>query len=64
MKNNNVIRAVARATGETTREIARRGFSLLDLSRKTFDHDADVRLPVILDWDLIQSQQREYYGAQ
>jgi hypothetical protein len=44
-------RAVARATGESISEIARRGFSPLEPL-------ADERAPLVVDWDETQAERR------
>ena len=44
-------RDVARATGETIREIRRRGFGPADLYDVAFDPEPDDLPPQIVDWD-------------
>ena len=44
-------RAVAEATGETRREIRRRGFQLLSETEATDDVDAAV-----VDWDALEAE--------
>lgn len=51
----NLVRAVARATGETCREIRRRGFGLADPVDVDFDPEPSERLPQIVDWDDLES---------
>lgn len=48
--------AVARVTGETLREIRRRGFSVADLADVRFDPEPDDHPPQIIDWDQFDSQ--------
>ena len=45
--------AVARATGESARDIARRGFSLADPARVAYDPEPSRR-PLVVDWDDVQ----------
>jgi hypothetical protein len=47
--------AVARATGESLREIRRRGFGLLNQSGATEPEPYD-NLPNIVDWDELDAQ--------
>ena len=53
-------RAVSQATGESVREIRRRGFSLANPAEVEFDPEADVRLPLVLDWPEVE---RERHGS-
>ena len=50
MTQNELNRAVARATGEAISEISRRGFSLADPVQANFDPEADYSHRAI-DWD-------------
>jgi hypothetical protein len=51
-----IARAVARATGESVREIRRRGFSLADPVEVDFDPEPDDRSPLMVDWDELDAQ--------
>lgn len=55
MKSSRLERAVARATGETLREIRRRGFSLGKPS-EDFDPEPDDRPPQSVDWDAVDAE--------
>ena len=48
--------AVSRATGETVREIRRRGFNLADPPEAFYDPEPFFRPPQIVDWDELDSQ--------
>jgi hypothetical protein len=56
MNQSAINRAVARATGESVREIRRRGFSLVDPDESDFDPEPDDRQPQIVDWDTLDAQ--------
>jgi len=43
--------AIAAATGESVREIRRRGFSIMDLEETCFDPEPDLLAPQMIDWD-------------
>jgi hypothetical protein len=47
--------AVARATGETRREIRRRGFGLADPLDVRFDPEPNDLPPQIVDWDELEA---------
>lgn len=49
---------VARATGETLRDIRERGFSLADPFAVDFDPELDLRLPLVMDWDSFDAERR------
>jgi hypothetical protein len=49
-------RAVARATGETVREIRRRGFELVDPADVDFDPEPNATAPQIVDWDALAAE--------
>jgi hypothetical protein len=49
-------RAVARATGETRREIRLRGFNIADPAIADFDPEPDERPPQIVDWDRLDDE--------
>lgn len=53
MTRKELLREVARATGETARTIARRGFSLLHPRRDGFDIEP-YRPPLVVDWDAVE----------
>ena len=46
-------RTVCRATGESVREISRRGFSLADLIEVDYDPESEVS-PQVMDWDELE----------
>ena len=53
-------RQVSRITGESLREVRRRGFSVLSPQLSVFDPDADdLCQPQVLDWDQVEA---ERYG--
>lgn len=50
-------RQVSRLTGESLREVRRRGFSLLAPQLSVFDPDADDQAePQVLDWDQVEAE--------
>ena len=49
-------KAVARATGESLREVRRRGFSITDPLEPEFDQESSDRPPLILDWDQVEAR--------
>lgn len=55
MSPKNLERAVARATGESRREVRRRGFGLADLFDVDFDPEPDDLPPQIVDWDALET---------
>ena len=48
-------RAVAKATGESLREIRHRGFSIADPAVVAFDPEPDNLPPQFIDWDEFQA---------
>lgn len=46
-------RAVAHSTGETVREIHRRGFTLADPMDVNFDPEPNELPPAVIDWDAL-----------
>lgn len=56
MTQNEINRAVREATGESIREIQRRGFSLVDLDEVVFDPEPLDRPPLVVDWDEVDYQ--------
>lgn len=56
-------RAVARATGETLREIRRRGFSPVDLLEPEFDPEPDGLSPQTVDWDALAQERYSLFPA-
>jgi hypothetical protein len=48
-------RAVARATGESRREIRRRGFGLVNLLDVEFDREPNDLSPQFVDWDELEA---------
>jgi len=56
MTQNEINRAVALATGESTREIRHLGFSLADGGISDSDSEYWERPPAIVDWDAVDSQ--------
>lgn len=51
MTSRSIERAVARATGESIREIRRRGFGLAAWLEPEFDPEPDDIPPQAVDWD-------------
>ena len=58
MKQADLDRAVARATGESVSTIKRLGFLLADPADQ-LDPDSDELGPHVIDWDELEIQQRE-----
>ena len=58
MKQTDLDRAVARATGETVSTIKRLGFLLADPT-DSLDPDSDEGAPDVIDWDELQAQRNE-----
>lgn len=56
MPVTNLERAVARATGETCREIRRLGFALADPQQVEFDPEPFELPPQVVDWDDVDAQ--------
>ena len=44
-------REIAQQTGEDLRTIRGRGFSVIDLQEQDFDPEANLREPLMFDWD-------------
>ena len=61
MKQADLDRAVARATGEAVSTIKRLGFLLAE-STDCHDPDAEVLGPCIIDWDELEAQRDEKHG--
>lgn len=55
MKRARLLRAVARATGESLREIRRRGFGLADPAEVDFDPEPNDLPPQFVDWDELET---------
>jgi len=55
MRQVSLERAVARATGESRREIRRRGFGSVDPRNVDFDPEPNDLSPQIVDWDELES---------
>ena len=53
MTRKELFRQVAEATGESSRTIARRGFSLVEDPQLITNYEPD-RPPLVIDWDLVQ----------
>lgn len=53
MTRKELFRQVAEATGESSRTIARRGFSLVEDPQHFIDQEPD-RPPLVVDWDHVQ----------
>ena len=58
MKQADLNRAVARATGETVSTIKRLGF-LLDDPQAGLDPDAEEHGPHVIDWDALEARRHE-----
>jgi len=56
MRQADLDRAVARATGETIATIKRLGFLLDDPVAETDEPDAEAYDAMVIDWDMLQSQ--------
>ena len=56
MKQPQLERLVADATGEDLHEIRRRGFSLADPTEVNFDPEPNCLLPQTIDWDELDDQ--------
>ena len=59
MKQADLNRAVARATGESISTIKRLGFLIDDLSIGSARLDPSDRGPAVIDWDELQSRRLE-----
>lgn len=58
MKQNELDRQVAHATGESIRHIRRQGFSLLEVHSQSVVPELDARPPLWVDWDELDAQKR------
>jgi len=58
MKQADLNRAVARATGETVSTIKRLGFLLAE-SGDSLDPESDEHGPYVIDWDELEAQRHE-----
>ncbi len=56
-------RAVARALGESIREIRRRGFGPADPLEPEFDPEPDEPSPQIVDWDALAQDRYALFPA-
>jgi hypothetical protein len=63
MSPNRLQRAVARATGESLREIRRRGFGPVDSPEGDFDPEPDDLPPQIVDWDALALERPALFPA-
>lgn len=63
MSRNRLQRAVARATGETLREIRRRGFGPADPPEVDFDPEPNDLPPQVVDWDLLALERPALFPA-
>ena len=61
MRQADLDRAVARATGESVATIRRLGFLLDDPSANRDEPDAEVYDAVVIDWDVLEAQR--YVGS-
>ncbi len=56
MSQGELDRQVSRVTGESLREVRRRGFSVLSPQLSVLDPDSDdLYQPQILDWDQVEA---------
>ena len=55
MTQRQLNRAVAMATGESLREIRRRGFGPADLEEPNFDPEPNQLPPQTVDWDVFDA---------
>ncbi len=58
MKQNELNRQVAQATGESIHHIRRHGFSLLDVHSQSVVSELDARPPLWVDWDELEVSER------
>lgn len=63
MNPNRLHRAVARATGETLREIRRRGFGPADPPEVDFDPEPNDVPPQTVDWDALELERYALFPA-
>lgn len=63
MSPTHLNRAVARALGESIREIRRRGFGPADLPEPEFDPEPDEPSPQIVDWDALAQERYALFPA-
>lgn len=63
MTHRQFSRAVAVATGESLREIRRRGFSPADPEEINFDPEPDEASPQIVDWDALALERCALFPA-
>lgn len=63
MTHRQLHRAVAVATGESLREIRRRGFSLADPDEIGFDPEPDDVSPQMVDWDALALERYALFPA-
>lgn len=61
MTQQQIDRAVAKATGETLSEIRLRGFSIADPAEVAFDPEPDNLPPQYIDWDELESRRQVLY---
>ena len=58
MKQSQLDRAVARATGESSETINRMGFSIADPESVHYDPESSRRRPLVVDWDDLDAHRR------
>lgn len=63
MTHRQLHHAVARATGESLREIHRRGFGLADPPEVDFDPEPNDMPPQIVDWDALAQERCGLFPA-
>jgi hypothetical protein len=63
MTQRELNRAVARATGDSVREIRRRGFSMANPAEVNFDPEPDLLPPLAVNWDRLDSQRMGLFPA-
>ncbi len=63
MKHRQFSRAVAVATGESLREIRRRGFSPADPLEIDFDPEPEETSPQMVDWDALALERYALFPA-
>jgi len=56
MTQSQIEHSVSHATGETVREIRRRGFSIADPLEVEFDPEPCQLPPQVVDWDQLDAQ--------
>jgi hypothetical protein len=64
MNSRELNRAVAKATGESLREIRHRGFSFVNPAEVDFDAEPNWLPPSTINWDQLERSRSAAYSAQ